>query len=145
VRAVSPVAVDVHRIPVAGKARLVVEILSMYARVRWLMARLPVEIVLEQVRGPVPADRSVDFDESLRTGVRLGRIVTRVLSPLPADSRCLVRSLVLLGVLERRGVQPALVIGVKPGPEFGAHAWLEQEGRPLLPTDRAVFRRLVEC
>jgi hypothetical protein len=139
------VAIDVHRIPVARKARLVLEILSMYARVRWLMARLPVKLVIEDVRGSAPADRSVELEESVRTGVRLGRIVTRVLSPLPTDSRCLVRSLVLLGLLERRGMQPALVIGVRPGPEFGAHAWLEQAGRPLLPTDRAIFRRLVEC
>ena len=35
---------------------------------------------------------------------RLGRAVMRTLDPLPLDSRCLVRSLVLTTLLARRGV-----------------------------------------
>lgn len=49
---------------------------------------------------------------------------------------CLRQSLLLHGWLRRRGLQPALQIGVigRDGP-FEAHAWIELEGRPLLPRD----------
>jgi hypothetical protein len=80
---------------------------------------------------------------------RLGRshlsnAVERVLSKLPTDSRCLVRSLVLLWLLERRGTTGTLVIGVSPKPEFEAHAWVEHEGRPLLPSGEGQYARMVE-
>jgi hypothetical protein len=36
-----------------------------------------------------------------------------------------------------------LIIGVRSEPSFAAHAWVEQSGRPVLPTDET-YRRLVE-
>jgi hypothetical protein len=82
----------------------------------------------------------VSFPDALR----LGRAVVRTLAVLPADSRCLMRSLVLTGMLARRGSPGALVIGVKPGEVFGAHAWVELDGRPLLSAGNGEFARLVE-
>jgi hypothetical protein len=80
-----------------------------------------------------------------RTGRhRLARAVTRVLSLLPTDSRCLVRSLVLLRLLAKRGVASTLVIGVRPGPEFAAHAWIECAGESLIPNGAGEFSRLAE-
>jgi Transglutaminase-like superfamily len=38
-------------------------------------------------------------------------------------------------LLGRRGIPSRVVIGVRTSPEFAAHAWVEQEGLPLLPTD----------
>ena len=76
--------------------------------------------------------------------MRLGRAVTRTLPLLPTESRCLMRSLVLTSLLARRGLPSRVVIGVKSGGEFGAHAWVEHEGEPVLPTDRAEFGRLTE-
>ena len=52
---------------------------------------------------------------------------------MPFDSRCLVRSLVLTSMLDRRGIRSRLVIGVSVEPSFSAHAWVECDGRPLLP------------
>lgn len=78
------------------------------------------------------------------TRVQLGGAVTRVLSLLPTDSRCLVRSLVLLALLERRGVGSTLVIGVGVEPEFVAHAWIECDGEALLPSGGGTYARLTE-
>jgi hypothetical protein len=49
----------------------------------------------------------------------------------------------LTRVLGRRGIASTLVIGVGVEPAFGAHAWVESGGLPLLePLDDA--NRLVE-
>ena len=52
------------------------------------------------------------------------------------EATCLRRSLLLLGLLRRRGLRPVLHLGMKEreGP-FQAHAWIELEGSPLLPGD----------
>lgn len=74
---------------------------------------------------------------------RLGRAVYRTLRLVPLDSRCLVQSLTLTSLLANRGIGSTLVIGVKPGEEFGAHAWVELAGLPLLPAGDS-FERLVD-
>jgi hypothetical protein len=87
---------------------------------------------------------SVDIRPSDAEALRLGRAVSRTLSVLPTDSRCLVKSLVLTSLLTRRGASSSVVIGVRPGGEFEAHAWVEQAGAPLLPTGNGKFERLLE-
>jgi hypothetical protein len=77
-------------------------------------------------------------------GRRLGYAVVRTLRLLPTDSRCLMRSLVLTRLLARRGIAGTLVIGVRTGERFEAHAWVEHSGTPLLDPGDATFRRLVE-
>jgi hypothetical protein len=74
--------------------------------------------------------------------LRVGHAVERTLAPLPTDSRCLIRSLVTTRVLARRGIESSLVIGVQPGEQLKAHAWVEQEGEPVLPAGD--YRRLTE-
>jgi hypothetical protein len=51
---------------------------------------------------------------------------------------------VLTRLLARRGIHASVVIGVRPGDEFGAHAWVEHDGTPLLPTHGHAFSRLVD-
>lgn len=75
---------------------------------------------------------------------RLAWAVERLLGSLPADSRCLVQSLVLLGLLSHRAVPAVVVIGVRPGSDFAAHAWVELDGCPVLATGGTDFARLVE-
>jgi hypothetical protein len=51
----------------------------------------------------------------------------------------------LWAVLRRRGVDSAVVIGVRPGGRpLDAHAWVERDGTPLneLPEVVATFARL---
>jgi transglutaminase superfamily protein len=124
------------------KAALAAEIVAAYVQARWLMRRRDLPTTLAALRprttgapqaaGGVPA------------GQRLGRATVRTLSALPTDSRCLMRSLVLSRLLDRRGIASALVIGVKPGESFGAHAWVEIAGRPVLDPGGYAFPRLVE-
>jgi hypothetical protein len=118
--------------PAGLRARVAFEIVATYAEVRWRMWRGDVTRVVETLRqGALDVHSPYD---AYRIGRRLGHPVRRTLDPLPWDSRCLMRSLVLLRMLARRGVVCQLVIGVRPGETFEAHAWIEHAGHPLLPT-----------
>ncbi len=126
------------------KARLVLEILAMYVRVRRLLRRgdLP-DVVAELSAGGWPGEAvALDGPAASTYGAHLGRATMRTLALLPTDSRCLVRSLVLIGLLSRRGIPASLVIGVRAGPTFGAHAWVEHGHRPLLPAGGDEYERL---
>ena len=74
-------------------------------------------------------------------GVRLGRAVQRTLRAVPVDARCLITALVLTRMLARRGIASSFVLGVRRQPDFAAHAWLERDNVPLLPTTQD-FQRL---
>jgi hypothetical protein len=54
-----------------------------------------------------------------------------------------MQAMVLTSLLARRGIDNSLVIGVRPGDHFGAHAWVEVDGKPVLPRGDE-FPRLVE-
>jgi hypothetical protein len=121
-----------RRMPADLRVRVAVEIVATYLQVRRRMLRGDVREVVARLRGD-----AVDTHEpyvAYRMGRRLGHPVRRTLDPLPWDSRCLMRSLVLLRMLARRGVVCRLVIGVRPGETLEAHAWIEHDGHPLLPT-----------
>jgi transglutaminase-like putative cysteine protease len=131
-----------ERVSVVGKFGLSAEILVAYARAQRLLRRRSLPAATAAMRRSSDTrDRS--SEDSYRVGLRLGRVVTRVLAVLPRDPRCLTRSLVLTAILARRGIPATLVIGVRPEP-FGAHAWVEHSGRPLLPPATAPFERLLE-
>jgi hypothetical protein len=130
----------------ASKAFLFVEIVRTYVRVRWLFWRGDLTTVVSKLRAVPPRPRARADDElaDKYTGYRLGRAVRRSLGLLPGDSRCLVQSLVLTELLARRGIPSSLVIGVSSEAEFGAHAWVESDGIPLLSPEDATSRRLIE-
>jgi hypothetical protein len=111
------------------KGRLVLEILTDYVRVRWLLTRHDLPSVVAALRGTTA--RTTD-PRLQAVGTRLGHAVGRTLRLLPFDSRCLARSLVLVSLLSRRGIDSMLVIGVVVDPRFTAHAWVESGGVPLL-------------
>ena len=124
-----------------AKAALAAEIVVAYVRSRRAVRHreLPAALVtLRTVSGdeqPMVADADP---------ARLSRAVQRTLARVPARSRCLMWSLVLTRLLARRGVAGTVVIGVRPGADFGAHAWVEVGGRPVLPAGGTEFSRLVE-
>ncbi|HLJ02533.1 MAG TPA: lasso peptide biosynthesis B2 protein [Solirubrobacteraceae bacterium] len=122
-----------------SKARLASEILGSYVRVRRALRRDSLPAVVSELRIPAEND-SAEVD-----GRRLARAVVRTLEPLPLDSRCLMRSLVLLRVLASRGVIGKLVIAVRPEEQdrLNAHAWVEVAGQPLLAPAGADHGRLV--
>jgi hypothetical protein len=124
------------------RVRLVGEILGVYVKARWLISRGDLPTVMAKLRaGAEPTSLPLGRQELI--GRRLAWIVSRVLSLLPTDSRCLIRSVTLSTLLARRGIPSSVVIGVRSEPEFAAHAWVEHDGSPLLPTED-VFHRLHE-
>jgi Transglutaminase-like superfamily len=120
------------RIGVGLRLRLAAEVAWTYVEVRRLMARHDIVRVVELLRAG--SDDRLDAHSARVLAARLGRPVWRTLAVLPADSRCLVRSLVVLRMMARRGARLDLSIGARPGTQLEAHAWVEHEGQPVLPT-----------
>lgn len=120
------------------------EILAAYTQVRWLMRRGNLPATVAALRRRRRPGRSRQDAGDLVIGLRLGHATRRALEWLPADTRCLNRSLVLTALLARRDVESSLVIGVESGDAFGAHAWVEHDQRALLPTSHEVYARLLE-
>jgi hypothetical protein len=125
-----------------GRLRIVAEVLAAYPAA---LARLRSNDLDRMIRAARtvrtrPAVLPPALEHQL--AARLGVAVLRTLRLLPTDSRCLIRCLVLSRLLARRGIPARLVIGVKPGRDFAAHAWIEHDGRPVLPPGR--FERLME-
>ncbi len=125
------------------KARLVGEILGLYARARWRLRRDDLPTALAGLRRPAGIAIAGPGDPRF-VGQALGAITTRTLSALPADGRCLVRSLVLTGLLSRRGIETNLVLAVHPGERLAAHAWVEHDGTALIEPGRPPLERLAE-
>lgn len=124
------------------KVALVAEILAAYARMyRTLRHPNVVEVVRRAREVRRPRARPAGAVEHL-VARRMGRVVGRTLRLLPTDSRCLIQSLVVTRLLARRSIPCKLVVGVRRGEEFEAHAWVEHEGIPVLPSGE--YMRLME-
>ena len=129
-----------NRLPVTAKAALAAEIARAYLPLRWTLHTRGLPAALELARRRPGEHRyampaGADDTAVLAGSLRLARAVDRTLRALPADSRCVMRALVLCRLLARRGVATSYVIGVRgPGEDFIAHAWVELDGHPLQPT-----------
>jgi hypothetical protein len=123
------------------RIRLTQEISAAHRRVRRAQSKTDDvrEVLLEVRDGPLAAAGPPAPPE---VASRLGYAVSRAMPRLPADSRCLAQSLVLCDLLARRGLTGKLIIGVKGDSEFGAHAWVELDGTPML--EPGEFGRLAE-
>jgi hypothetical protein len=134
--------------PVIGEVRLrhrvlvAAEILAAYLPLARLVRSNDIEAMVRAARRHDCTAHSIPAPDDRATAVRLGQMVRRLLTVLPTDDRCLIRSLVVLRLLGQRGIPARLVIGVRAGGGFGAHAWVEHDGRPVLPA--AGFSRLLE-
>lgn len=135
---------SIHELTAPRKLRLAAEILVAYGRVRWAIRREDATEAVPRIKAGLD-ERSSGLDPKAQriAGLRLGHAVIRTLTPLPADSRCLFRSLVLTKLLARRGIGGTVVLAVRPDP-FAAHAWVELDGNPLLPPGEEGFERLAE-
>lgn len=125
---------DPHRPwSLAEKVSLMKEITVTYLWARRQIRRTSVDRATAIARGGRDAAPRHDRPGAeYQVALRLGRIVERRLSHLPGDTRCLTRSVVLVRMLSRRGMDARLVIGAHAQPEFTAHAWVELDGHPLL-------------
>jgi hypothetical protein len=129
---------DAAPLSLLHRLSLAAEILTAYAQVRKELRR-------GDLRQTVEALRRTDTIVTPEVGPRrLAQAATRTVRLLPFDSRCLMASLVVTKLLARRGVPAVFILGVSPGPGFAAHAWVECEGRPVLPAGDSSFGRLLE-
>jgi hypothetical protein len=97
-------------------------------RVAWLARRIPVLELAPRLREGRALPRA------LRDPERLAAVADRLLGMLPPWSlgRCLKRSLVLLEVWSRCGLEARLHLGMRrePAGEWEGHAWLSTDGAP---------------
>ena len=128
----------------ARKARLALEIAATFLRVRRRVADRDLRNVISALRDEPLDAVSPSAADPAPIAARLANATRRTLRLLPGDTRCLSQSLVLSSLLARRGISSRLVIGVTPGDEFGAHAWVERDEIPLLPSHEREFERLTE-
>lgn len=134
------------QVPLVAKPWLIGEIVFAYARIRRLMEREALDGAVAEIsrqRAPFSAV-GADAAETRAVARRLGTAIDRTLRVLPTDARCLSQSLVLLWLLAKRDIPATLVIGTQSDPQFLAHAWVEHEGRPVLPPLDFYDSRLVE-
>lgn len=125
--------------------RLAFDVLTMYVRVRRRMARtkdVRALVALARDSPCVPAGQPAE--RAPTEMLRLSRAVQIVLRRVPMRSPCLVQSLVLLELLARRDVEATLVIGAVAAGGFKAHAWVEVDGRAMLPPAGFGAHRLTE-
>jgi hypothetical protein len=120
---------------------LVAEVLITYVVVRRQVRRHDLPRTVAALReGRRPSPVALVAREPRALAVAAERVVARI----PGDSRCLMRSLVVLAMLARRGVDTRLILAARPTPEFAAHAWVERDGDPLLATRGFGDARLTE-
>jgi hypothetical protein len=123
-----------------------IEVLRLAVWVEAALRRMPFSCVLERMR----REASAVADTSSTPDVlgaqpecqRLLRFVAVAYEVLPFPATCLRQSLVLYGLLERRGVSSRFCLGVaKRGAALDAHAWIECNG-VTLDAAGARFREL---
>ena len=104
------------------------EVLALAVWVEIAIRVMPVSRVLERMtRDSSPA--ASDGAATAHAYRRLVRFVAVAYDLLPLPGTCLRQSLVLYGLLERRGMPSRVRFGVdKHGPAFAAHAWVECAG-----------------
>jgi len=119
------------RVDWSRRVRLVMEIVVTYRRARRLMKSHDIRRVVAALRD-APSPGELEPEVARAVAIRLRRPVMRTLSVLPFDSRCLMRSLVLVAMMARRGARCDLSIGARVEEGFGAHAWVEYRGAPVL-------------
>jgi Transglutaminase-like superfamily len=126
----------------AARACLAGEVLWTYRQVRLALRGNDLREALASLRRAGPRS---PFGPALpvRDAARLGRAVLRTVTFFRLDSRCLTQALVLDCMLARRQMASAVVIGVRPGETFGAHAWVEHDGQAVGQRGLSEFPRLI--
>ena len=102
--------------------------------------------MIERVSRRTPARAATSAE--IADAQALARLAASAGANTLGEATCLRRALLLHGWLRRRGLRPALLLGLPtnaPAPaagDFSAHAWVELEGVPLLESD-AGYRAFV--
>lgn len=104
-----------------------------------LLARLPPRRIRAVLGLARRGARPTRYEEALRA-----RQEVTAVSTLCAGRYCLQRSLATAVLCRLRGHWPTWCSGVRTSP-FGAHAWVEAEGKPVgEPADTATYRAMIK-
>jgi hypothetical protein len=122
---------------------LAAEILAAYAEVRWQLSRRDIRDLAPGVQAQRQRLQP-DSAETSRVAGRLADAVRRTLRFAPTHASCLHQSLALSKLLSARGISSTLVIGARMQTGFAAHAWVEHQGRAVLPVLGFDDSRLLE-
>lgn len=106
-----------------------IEVLALAIRVECALRVMPFSRLLERLKRHRARARAPHITVSGDEYQRLLRYVAVAYDVLPFPATCLRRSVVLYGLLERRGVASRVCFGVtKSGSALDAHAWVECDG-----------------
>lgn len=130
------------RLRPGDRALLTAEIILAYVPLLRQLRRNDLTTMVAAARSPLHPRFPTPPARAHESAVQLGIIVQRILGLLPTDNRCLIRSLVLLRLLDQRSIPATIVIGVQGGAAFAAHAWIEHDGVAVLPDNG--FERLLD-
>ncbi len=85
---------------------------------------------------PTPDTEPLDSQDLLLTAQSVARMVSVAANHGPYRANCLKRSLATWWLVQRRGIEAELNIGVnKDAGDFNAHAWVEYMGNTLVEAD----------
>ena len=115
----------------ASDYRTAVDTLLLAVCVEIALRVMPFSRLLHRLRRAQSDSTAVAVDGALaaREYQRLRRFVAVAYEMLPFPATCLRQSLVLYGLLERRGVASRFCVGVtKDGSALSAHAWIDCDG-----------------
>lgn len=117
------------------------EVMALYVRTRWLLFRRGLAGALTALRR-TPAATGAELLPADQVARQLRDATQRGLRFLPTDQPQIIRALVLIGLLQRRGIRGSFVVGVDPAMAFSTRAWVEHDGVPLF--DDGGLHRLME-
>jgi Transglutaminase-like superfamily len=124
---------------------LVVEVLAIYVVTCVRLKRKHIKLADEVPRTNPVCVQSLPAHQKAAVAMRLRDAVVELLARLPTDPSCLVRSMVLIRLLVRHGINSRLVVGVcSEGRTIAAHAWVEHDGVAILDRGGERFVRLLE-
>ncbi len=107
--------------------RLLVSAILLLGTVRLGLLLLPFQTLRRLLAKMTQTTSKLQPDQSLDKVVWAVRVVSRY---MPGEVKCLARALTTQVLLERRGYQTQLRIGVAKGQGgLEAHAWVESQGR----------------
>ena len=127
-----------RRYPALREARCIVIAAFELARARIDHARLPLAALLAEPPPPT-CEAGQGAPDVAQIAWAIGAVARRV--PFRAD--CVIQALAAQRWLRRRGLTARIHLGVaRTGDGIAAHAWLTQDGRPVVGGDGADFVQL---
>jgi hypothetical protein len=134
---------------VPGKAWIELRVAVLLFAVRLMLPRIGLAATLQRFARPGRSGSTADVSSDVDADVvgQSALAVVRRASRRTGGGTCLAQSVVLTALLMRTGVEPDVVLGCRRYEDgrWGAHAWVELDGRVLEPVKAAEHTELTRC